>query len=79
MDDATFKLLCQSVKEGNEAAISQIFDMFEPLLYKHSIIDGAFDEDCHQELRIKLLDCIVNFRVNNSENVEKYLECNTTK
>lgn len=74
MDHTAFKSLCQSVKEGNEDAIKEMLNMFEPLLYKHSIIDGAFDEDCYQELRIKLIECINKFSLNNNENRKEYLE-----
>lgn len=37
---------------GDQEAILQILEMFRPLLIKNSLINGRFDEDLYQELRI---------------------------
>lgn len=47
---------------GNQEAILQIMEMFQPLLIKNSLINGRFDEDLYQELRIEVLKCIRDFR-----------------
>ena len=43
---------------GGQEAILQILEMFRPLLIKNSLINGRFDEDLYQELRIEVLKCI---------------------
>ena len=43
---------------GDQEAIFQILEMFRPLLIKNSLINGRFDEDLYQELRIEVLKCI---------------------
>ena len=43
---------------GDQEAILQILEMFRPLLIKNSLINGSFDEDLYQELRIEVLKCI---------------------
>lgn len=56
-----FFVLFTAAKEGNKAASGMILDMYRPLLYKESVIDGIFDEDLFQELCIVLLNCIAKF------------------
>ncbi|OWZ82689.1 helix-turn-helix domain-containing protein [Natranaerobius trueperi] len=34
---------------------------FKPLLYKHSIVNGRFDEDCFNELSFALIKAIRRF------------------
>ena len=43
---------------GDQEAILQILEMFRPLLIKNSLINGRFDEDLYQELRIEVLKCL---------------------
>ena len=43
---------------GDQEAILKILEMFRPLLIKNSLINGRFDEDLYQELRIEVLKCI---------------------
>lgn len=47
---------------GDQEAILQILEMYRPLLIKNALINGRFDEDLYQELRIEVLKCIRNFR-----------------
>ena len=42
-------------KMGDHVATEQIVEMFRPLLIKNSFINGRFDEDLYQELRIEVL------------------------
>lgn len=49
-------------KMGDKEATSQILEMFRPLLIKNSLINGRFDEDLYQELRIEVLKCIRKYR-----------------
>lgn len=43
--------------------VSQIIEMYKPLLIKESIINGHFDEDLFQEECITLLRCVEMFRL----------------
>ena len=56
-----FFVLFTAAKEGDKAASGMILDMYRPLLYKESVIDGIFDEDLFQELCIVLLNYIAKF------------------
>ena len=47
---------------GDQEAILQILEMFRPLLIKNSLINGRFDEDLYQELRLEVLKCIRNYQ-----------------
>ena len=58
-----FKDLLLSAKEGREAAIVSILEMYKPLLIKNSIINGRFDEDLYQDLCVSLLGCIHSFQM----------------
>ena len=50
-------------KAGDEAAQERILELYDPLLTKESVVDGAFDEDLYQELCEVMLRCIKNYRV----------------
>lgn len=58
-----FEIILQQAKEGNEAAIVEITEMYKPLLIKNAIVDGVFDEDLYQELIRVLLVCIKRYRI----------------
>lgn len=58
-----FEILLQEAKEGNEAAVIEIVEMYKPLLIKNAIVDGIFDEDLYQELTRVLLSCIQRYQV----------------
>ena len=49
-------------KMGDHVATEHIVEMFRPLLIKNSLINGRFDEDLYQELRIEVLKCIRSYR-----------------
>ena len=58
-----FKDLLVKAKEGNDYAIKQILDMYRPLIIKHALVNGVFDEDLFQELTVEILKCIHSFKV----------------
>ena len=58
-----FQDLLLHAKVGNQDAIHTILEMYQPLLFKESIVLGAFDEDLYQELCIIFLKCIQFFRM----------------
>ena len=60
MDFLTVLLMA---KAGDEAAQERILELYDPLLTKESVVDGAFDQDLYQELCEVMLRCIKNYRV----------------
>lgn len=58
-----FELILQQAKSGNPDAISEICEMYNPLLIKNAVVDGAFDEDLYQELVKVVLLCIQRFQI----------------
>ena len=57
----TFEVLLRQAQEGNMTAITEIWEMYKPLLIKNAIVEGFFDEDLYQELVKVLLECIQRF------------------
>ena len=45
-------LIC--AKAGDNDAAEHILTMYQPLLVKESVLDGALDEDLYQELCLQL-------------------------
>jgi len=58
-----FKELLLQAKEGKEAAVIDLLEMYKPLLVKNAIVNNRFDEDLYQELCIIFLKCITQFRM----------------
>ncbi len=58
-----FKELLLLAKNNEDFAIKKLLEMYKPLLIKESIVDGVFDEDLYQEIRMTFLHCIekINF------------------
>lgn len=54
-------LIC--AKAGNNEAAERIMTMYQPILAKESVLDGALDEDLYQELCLQLFLCIRRFRI----------------
>ncbi len=54
-------LIC--AKAGDNEATEYILTMYQPLLVKESILEGALDEDLYQELCLQMFLCIQKFRV----------------
>ncbi|MEY8412012.1 helix-turn-helix domain-containing protein [Lachnospiraceae bacterium 62-26] len=57
-----FEELLFQAKMGDEKATKQVLEMYQPLLVKNALVNGAFDEDLYQELLLETLKCINNFR-----------------
>lgn len=64
MNSKTFENLVNKAQNEDGKSMEILLDMFKPLIYKHSVIDGRLDEDCFQELNIKLIKCVKNFKYN---------------
>ncbi|QUH19526.1 helix-turn-helix domain-containing protein [Alkaliphilus sp. B6464] len=61
MEDRELRKVFHNAQNGDKDSIQKILEMFQPLVHKNSFIDGKFDEDCFQELNIKLINCIKSF------------------
>lgn len=58
-----FKELLLMAKSNEDFAVKTLLNMYNPLLTKESIVDGVFDEDLYQELRITFLRCIEKIKI----------------
>ncbi len=58
-----FKELLQRAKTDDQQTKHEIFSVYQPLLVKEAVVNGAFDEDLYQELRMTLLYCIRSFLI----------------
>ena len=57
-----FEEVLYRAQTGDKEAVLQILEMFRPLLINNSLVNGRFDEDLYQELRLEVLKCIRGFR-----------------
>ena len=58
-----FEQLLLQAKQGDPKSIADIFNMYQPLLLKYSVIDDRLDEDLYQEQCITLIRAIKLFRI----------------
>jgi hypothetical protein len=72
MSDAFLRQLFEAAQRGDGDAIGTILDIFQPMIYKNSCINGYFDCDCFQELSIKFIHCIKTFKFTNISDITKY-------
>lgn len=57
------------VKTGDSKSTEELLQLFDSYIRRKSYIDGQFNEDCYQELRIKLLDCVRKFSYDKINNI----------
>jgi urease gamma subunit len=58
-----FLILLRRAKAGDGSAVEELLELYSPLLYKESVVNGVLDEDLLQELRIVFLICLQKFRI----------------
>lgn len=58
-----FETLISESKNGNNDKILALMELYTPLLCHESMINGKFDEDLMQELKLTFLDCIRSFNL----------------
>ncbi|WP_129599697.1 helix-turn-helix domain-containing protein [Anaerophilus nitritogenes] len=63
--------LCDLSKQGDEKATLMLIEIFQSQVYKNSYINGKFDEDCFQELNMRLLNCIKKFKIDEDYDIFK--------
>ncbi len=58
-----FKELLIKARNGSNDAKEELLKMYQPLLFKESIVDGVYDEDLYQELCMRFISCIDKFNI----------------
>lgn len=59
----TFEQMLFQAKIGSQEALTNILNMYQPLLIKYAVVNGRLDEDLYQELCITLMRTIKLFRI----------------
>lgn len=72
MNDSELREIVECAQDGDCAAVHKILEKFKPILLKNSFVNGKFDDDCFQELNIKLIKCITNFKFNDIHDIYIY-------
>ena len=54
----SFRALLLLAKKGDDIAMAQIIEMYNPLIMKEAILNGSVDEDLRQELIATIVQCI---------------------
>ncbi len=62
MEDNELRELLEAAQNGDDTAMGQLLEVFKPVILKNCMIDNRFDEDCFQELSLKFIKCIKNFK-----------------
>ena len=63
MNDSRFHEILQAAVAGEHWALEKIFELYEPMISKYSYIEGAFDEDLHQYILIRIALKISKFNM----------------
>lgn len=50
MKNDEFEFILRSAINGSNAALEMIFELYEPMIYKYSCVNGKFNEDINQQL-----------------------------
>jgi len=58
-----FEELIIAAQNGSDEAMTEILEMYMPLIDKHSRIDGVLDEDLRQIILMKIIKNIGKFKV----------------
>lgn len=63
MNSEDFQHVLQQAIAGDHDALEKVFDMYEPLINKHSYIGGRLDEDLRQYIMIHIALNISKFHI----------------
>ena len=63
MNSEDFQHVLQQAISGDHDALERVFDMYEPLINKHSYIGGRLDEDLRQYIMIHIALNISKFHI----------------
>lgn len=56
-----FRELLNRAKTMDDAAMVQIIELYNPLLYKYANVNSQFDQDLYEEFVYRLIICVVKF------------------
>ncbi|AFS77121.1 hypothetical protein Curi_c00390 [Gottschalkia acidurici 9a] len=62
LENSKLEKLVVKAQQGDGVAMSTLISMFYPLIRKNSYINGELNEDCVQELTIRLIIAIRRFK-----------------
>lgn len=74
MEDNELRELLEAAQNGDDTAMADLLEMFKPIIFKNCMIDSKFDEDCFQELSLKFIKCIKNFKFDRKIDIYSYLK-----
>ncbi len=63
MNEQEFKRILEDAKKGEIMAIETILELYEPMVNKHAVLNGNFDEDLKQFLLLSILRKLKKFEV----------------
>lgn len=63
MDNGNFKEILERAINGNNEAIEKIFELYEPIINKFSVLDGKLDEDLRQYILFRIFCAIKKYRI----------------
>lgn len=63
MSTEDFRELLQAAIDGSHDALEKILILYEPLIRKHSYVNGRYDEDLHQYILIHIALTISKFKI----------------
>lgn len=58
-----FEFILRRAVQGNNAALEKIFEIYEPMIYKYSCVNGRFDPDMNQQLLLHIALNIHKFTI----------------
>lgn len=56
-----FRELLNKAKTMDDAAMVEIMELYNPLLYKYAYVNNEFDQDLYEEFVYRLIVCVVKF------------------
>ena len=63
MTKSEFAEILNRATAGDHAALDKIFEIYMPLIDKHSVVGGRFDEDCKQYIMFQIVLQITRFKI----------------
>lgn len=63
MTKSEFAEILTRATEGDHTALGRIFELYMPLIDKHSVVGGRFDEDCKQYIMFQIVLQITCFKI----------------
>ena len=68
MTNDVFAALLVRAIDGDSEAMSQVLLEYDPLFQRLARIDGRFDEDCYQYIRLRAFEMTRRFRLPQEKN-----------